>query len=912
MHFRFTPVGAAAALGTAMLLSLVGCGGGGGGKGLTTGGLPGGNGGGGGNTPPTSREAGTAKFSVNVETGKVTVTPLGGDPTSRAVFTGSALSFQSSDLLQDSGELTRRKIAVQLTNNTNETLGSASGGFKVRFGAFSLNSTTDLRSLTNVSTHAGSGASSGQVDGPALSTTMSSPHSVLFGNNGDVFFSGYDQSLRVVRNGVVTTLIKNVGPVVGMIWRGGVQNDVIYGASLNTHRIYKFDLSTKTATLIGGTGSVGGDDGPGSVARFNLPYAIADIPNTDPTNPDLLVSEGTTGKLRRLTWTGSEYNVSTLPFTNDAPRGMVRLGNTGRFAVSEAFLRRITLFDLSGNKVSLGDGVDGQDNGDGTAMSFYEPIGLCYDDASKTIFVSESAGVIRQLTLDPGGNITFREDWKSAHIAGVYQAFNFQDGTGDQARFLGPVGMAFDPRGDLYVADSGNQRIRKITATNGRFPISGGTNTGTELPRLANPSDFVPTDAGTMPYILENQTVERREATNLTPWELIVPAGVKTFEFIVTVEAQTDSAAPPDAVFNPGPSPAPGSSRAQVRTLAGRVNEGYVNGTMAGSAFDSPTAFAYDAQGNLFVADTDNRSIRRITPSGQVTTVAGVQGNIGSADGLGSTASFGLITGVAVASSGEEIFIADSTNNKVRRIALVGGDPGQPSSWKVTSVAGVIGAGAYANGLGGSARFNKPYGIALGAGGDLIVSEAAGNRIRRISPVGENRDLPASWTVSLLAGSETSVAGNGDGFKGAASFSEPRGLAISASGEVYVADFGNHRIRRVDPTGTVTSFAGSTNGYGDNDTGTSAQFNGPTDVAVDRAGYVYVSDAGNFLLRRISPSGAVRTVAGAGVTGTPDGAGNVARFQTLNGVEVTTGGDVVLGDGNRIRLVQRLISQAAL
>ncbi|MGV3615303.1 MAG: hypothetical protein ACO1SV_08215 [Fimbriimonas sp.] len=807
--------------------------------------------------------------------------------------------------------MTRRKIAVALKNNTNETLGSANGGFKVMFGAFNLNPTTDLRALTNVTTVIGSGAS-GEADGPALSATTSSPHTVLLGGNGDVFFSGYNQSLRLMRNGTVNTLIKSIGPNVKIIWRGGVPNDIMYGVALNTHRVYKYDLTTNTATLLAGTGSVGGDDGPGSTARLNLPYGLAEIPNTDPTNPDLLVSEGTTGKLRRLTWDGGQYQVSTLPFTNDAPRGMVSIGN-GRFAVSEAFLRRITIFDLAGNKVSLGDGANGQDDGDGTTMSFYEPIGLHYEN--NTLYVSESNGVIRQLSLDQSGNPLFREDWKSAIIAGVPNAYTFQDGRGDEAKFLGPVNMDLSDAGDLYVADSGNQRIRKITPTNGRLPLSvGGSNSGTDLPRIANPTDFVPTDAGTMPYIREAQTIGRGETTNLTPWELVVPQGVKTFEFIVTIEAETDTAAPPDAVSNPGPTPAPGSVRAQVRTFAGRVGEGYVNGNVSGAAFDSPTAFAYDASGNLFVADQENRSIRRITPSGVVSTVAGVPGNVGSADGSGSAATFGLVTGIAVSSSGEEIFIADSTNNKIRRIALVGGDPSQPSSWKVTSVAGAIGTVGYANGLGTVARFNKPWGVALTTGGDLIVTEALGNRIRRISPVGDNRELPASWTVTLVAGSDASAGpadGDADGFKSAAAFSEPRGLAISASGDVYVADFGNHRIRRVDPTGNVTTFAGSTSGYGDNDTGTSALFNGPTDVAVDRAGYVYVSDSANFLLRRVSPSGSVRTVAGFGQTGTADGAGNVARFQALNGVELTAGGDVVLGDGNRIRLVQRLISSAA-
>ena len=637
MNFVLSPKGAISALSLATLLVASGCGGGG--KGL-------GGGGGGptegnplptnphGNPAPVVPLTGTAKFSVDAETGKVTVTPLTGNATTRAIFTGSALRFQSNDLISDPGELTRRKLAVQLVNNTGETVGS-SAGFKVMFGEFKTGLSTDLRASTTVSTVIGSGGS-GSQDGPALTATLSSPHSVLVDDQDAIYFSGYNQSLRVSRNGIVNTTIKNIGPVTSMIWRGGDSGDsIIYAASLNTHRIYKLDVSNNTATLLAGTGSSGAIDGPGSSARFNLPYSIAEIPNTDATNPDLLVSEGTTGKLRRMTWDGSEYQVSTLGFTNDAPRGMISMGN-GYFAVCEAFVRKITIFDLSGNKVSLGQGNSGQGDGDGNSMTFFEPIGVIKKDNS--LFVSESCGTIRQLNLPAGGNLLFKEAWRSVTVAGAYQAYGFADGPGDQARFLGPVCMAIDNLGRLLVADSGNSRIRRVAATNSNFPFEtpGGSSSGVDKVRLSNPTDFVPTDTGSTPYILESKTIVSHEAVDLTPWELIVPDGVKSFEFVVTIEAQTDSTAPPDAVFNSGPTPGAGSSNAMVRTLTGATIPGYANGSMSGAAFASPTAFAYDASGVLYVADALNRAIRRVSPDGRVTTVAGVAGlSAGAVDGAG-------------------------------------------------------------------------------------------------------------------------------------------------------------------------------------------------------------------------------------------------------------------------------------
>jgi sugar lactone lactonase YvrE len=847
------------------------------------------------------------------------VTPLNGDPKSRAIFSGTSVSFVSGDLVNDVGELTRRKILVGMQNNTTETIGAPGKGFKVMFGDIkTLNgAATDLRSQTTVSTLIGSGAS-GSADGPNLGATLSSPHTVLVDHMGGVYFSGYNQSLRVSRNGTVSTLIKNIGPVVSMVWQNDdPQTGIIYGASLNTHRIYKLDVENQVATLIAGTGSVGGDDGPGSTARFNLPYAIAQITEgaggEQGANPDLLVSEGTTGKLRRLTWDGSQYVVSTLPFTNDAPRGMTSLGN-GLFAVSNAFLRKITIFDLNGTKTELGSGNNGQADGDGTAMQFYEPIGVMAHENS--LFVTESNGVVRQLTLDQGANIRNRENWRSATIAGIANAYTFQDGPGDQARFLGPVGMTMDMSGNILVADSGNQRIRMVAPNNGRFPFSlgSGNSTTTEKVRLSNGTDFVPGGDSNepTPYILENKIVEPLGVAALTPWELIVPEGVKHFEFTVTIEAETDSIAPPDAVNNSGPAVGNGSSRAIVRTLAGVTTSGFADGNVSAAAFAAPTSFAYDAQGNLFIADAANYAVRRITPSGRVSTVAGAYGQAGTHDGPGNDARFSDVNGIVANAAGDVLYVTDTTNGTVRRISLTSGDPSMSGNWRVATIAGFAGITSYVNGKGTLARFNKPWGIVLTTGGDIIVAESGGNRLRRLRAVAADLNSNNSWFVSLFAGDESAVSpagGSADGTGVAAQFNNPRGMALAPSGEIYLADRDNNSIRKVSVAGVVSTIAGgSEQGYGDSDTGSQAKFNLPNDVAVDRAGYVYVADTGNRVIRRVSPGGTVRTIAGGEAEGTTDGPGNVARFKTINGVEVSNAGDVVVGDATRLRLIERLIS----
>jgi hypothetical protein len=886
---------------------VAGCGGGGGGSAVNSG------------TPDDlagTGRAGTARFSINVSTGKVTVTPISGDASTRAIFSGSAARFTSSDLLNDTGELTRRKLSVQLKNNTAEPIGTPGSGFKVMFGDFiSGASNPDKRSQTTVSTLVGDGGS-GTLDGPALAARTSSPHSVLTHENGDVYFSGYDQKVRLLRNGNVSTITPtSVGPLTCMVWNSNGNRDYIYATALNTHRVSRIDVRTGETTVLAGTGSAGADDGPGATARFNLPYSLIDL-GTGGANPDLLVAEGTTGKLRLMKYSGASYNVSTLPWTNDAPRGMYSLGG-GRFVVAQAFLRKIAICDLNGQMTLLGTGASGEANGDGNSMQFFEPIGVFapvpFSQGGRTIYVSESSGIIRQLTLRENGNVLNKGDWTSATIAGVSQAYGFADGAGDVARFLGPVCMATDLSGNIIVADSGNSRLRKIVPTNGIFPFDlGGANSGVDAVRLANATGFVPRDTGSMPYIQEINPVPVNGMAQLSDWSLIIPAGVKQFEFTVTIEAETTTSAPPDAVLNPGPNPAPGSSRAMVRTLAGAVSPGYSNGSVASALFSNPSAFAYDAQGVLYVADAVNHAIRRLTKDGVVTTLAGVPGNSGFADGNGAKATFGEMQGIAVNSAGDVVYVCDTTNNTIRRIRLIpDADPALPISWLVSTIAGAPGGAGYASGTGSVARFNGPFGLALTTGGELLVSEATGKRIRRLQLVGANPSFAAHWLVSLVAGdaSEVTPAGSRvDAFGADARFGDLGGISVAPTGELYIADVGSSSVRRMSAAGDVTTFAGSDAGYADSDSGSAAKFNMPRDVAVDAAGYVYVADSQNNLIRRVSPAGAVRTVAGTGATGTADGPGNVAAFRALRSVAVSRGGDLVVGDGARVRLIERLIS----
>jgi sugar lactone lactonase YvrE len=290
-----------------------------------------------------------------------------------------------------------------------------------------------------------------------------------------------------------------------------------------------------------------------------------------------------------------------------------------------------------------------------------------------------------------------------------------------------------------------------------------------------------------------------------------------------------------------------------------------------------------DSSGNVYVADTGNQRIRKITPNGTVTTLAGDaddEGGGGYADGNGTAASFSNPSGVAVDSSGN-VYVADSDNQRIRKITPNGA---------VTTLAGSHNGG-YADGIGTAAKFSVSQEVAVDSSGNVYVADTYNHRIRKITPNG---------MVTTLAGSGNEAYADGNGT--AASFTYPRGVAVDSSGNVYVADSYNQRIRKITPNGTVTTLAGSGNtGYADG-MGTAASFNSPNGVAVDSSGNVYVADSYNQRIRKITPNGTVTTLAGSGNQAYADGNGTAASFNYPEGVAVDSSGNVYVADAGNHRI----------
>jgi gliding motility-associated-like protein len=318
----------------------------------------------------------------------------------------------------------------------------------------------------------------------------------------------------------------------------------------------------------------------------------------------------------------------------------------------------------------------------------------------------------------------------------------------------------------------------------------------------------------------------------------------------------------------------PAAVYAQVTTFAGSGAQGTTNGTGTVASFNNPFALTTDASGNIYVADQRNQLIREITPGGAVTTLAG-SGATGAANGAGTAASFNNPSGVAVDASGN-VYVGDQTNNLIRKITSAG---------VVTTFAGSSTHG-FVNGTGTAASFNGPTAVAIDNSGNVYVADNGNYAIRKITPAG---------VVTTLAGSGTLGSANGTGT--AASFNNPSGLAVDASGNVYVADQNNQLIRKITPAGVVSTFAGSGTAALVNGTGTAASFDYPIGLTIDPAGNLYVGDYVNQVIRMITPAGVVTTLAGtAGTSGALNGVGTTASFNNPFDVAADKDGNLYVAD----------------
>lgn len=333
-----------------------------------------------------------------------------------------------------------------------------------------------------------------------------------------------------------------------------------------------------------------------------------------------------------------------------------------------------------------------------------------------------------------------------------------------------------------------------------------------------------------------------------------------------------------------------------ITTIAGSVS-GYSGdgGTATAAKLAYPAAVAIGDSGKLYIADKQNNCIRRISPTGIITTIAGVPtGGYGGDGGPATTARMNAPTGVAV-DAAKNIYIADQGNNCIRRVSATG---------IITTIAGT-GTPGY-SGDGGpatAAMLSTPVALAVDGGGNVFVADQTNNRIRKISTTG---------IITTVAGSGSMSGFSGDGFAAtAALLSGPAGIAVTGSGALYIVDQMNNRIRMVNPAGVISTVVGSgVSGYtGDGGNALTARLSFPAGVVATDSGYIYIAEGNNNAIRKVDLSGIITTIAGDGSSGFAGdgGAATASRLSAPNSLAVDASGKVYVADAgnNRIRKIAK-------
>jgi sugar lactone lactonase YvrE len=316
-------------------------------------------------------------------------------------------------------------------------------------------------------------------------------------------------------------------------------------------------------------------------------------------------------------------------------------------------------------------------------------------------------------------------------------------------------------------------------------------------------------------------------------------------------------------------------SDATVSTFAGSGKMAKANGFSSEASFANPMGITADEKGNFYIADSHNNLIRKIDSTGRVTTIGGT-GLEGSQDGKGNEASFFYPVSVFADKKGN-VFVSDTHNNLIRKIDSAG---------NVTTIAGSKPGVENKFNESLALKLDNPAGICEDSQGNLYISDWANNVVRKIAPDGSAR---------ILAGT-VGNRGAKDGFGAEASFYLPWGIVADSLGNIYVADFRNNMIRKISPQGMVSTFAGTTTRGSTDGNAKAASFFHPAGLAIDKKGNLYVADSGNNKIRKITPDGMVTTLAGNGSRGKANGRALAASFYKPYALALGRDGSLFVAD----------------
>ena len=771
----------------------------------------------------------TANFIYTVAGGSVTTSGFAGD--------GASATASNARLNSPQGVFVDSLNNVYIADSNNNRVRMVVGTAGTYFGG--------SRTANFIYTIAGTGTA-GFLDGSATTAMLSGPQGVSVNSTGNVYIAdGSNDRIRML-----TASSNSISTIAGSALRSSAYAD-----------------------------------GVATSARFMNPGMLS----IDLSTGDLLVP-GSDRNVRQISTAGGLYSVSTLFKPNGTSLMAVCKYTTANGTASILSTEGFNLYQwiLSGGTYVSNTSLN--------AVSSLMSSGSCFGivtDSNKNIYVTDSfRHVIYK--IQPSGTYSV--------FAGTYGSSGAADGTqtgaapnsssGSGTRFNGIRGIIIDSSDNLYVSDTGNNTIRKITSAGVVTTIAGTARRSVDgdgtSARFVNPGML---------------------SIDLSTGDLLVPGSDNNVRKVTTA----GDVYAVSTLFNYNVGSPPVQAVCAYITSAGVssiittdnysnlyqwIQSGgtYVHNTslnaVSGPAYDG-WGLVVDSGNNIFMTDGQSNRIYKILPNGSYSIFAGTGFSAGSADGTGAAARFNGITGITIDSS-NNLYASDTTNNTIRKITPAG---------VVTTIAETAGLSGSTDAEGSAARFNSPWDIDIDASGNLYIADRGNNLIRKLTLNG------ATYTASTIAGSAGSP-GSTDGTGSAARFNAPTGISVDSSGIIYVSDTNNDTIRKITSGGVVTTVAGlaGVTSVGSTDAiGTAAKFNSPWDIDIDSAGNLYVADRGNNLIRKLTNNSGtytVSTIAGtSGSSGSADGIGTAALFNAPTGLAVDSLGHVFVTDtgNNTIR-----------
>ena len=783
-----------------------------------------------------------------------------------------------------------------------------------------------------INTVAGNGTQGYSGDhGPATSATLSYPFGIVALPGGGFLFSdnGNEVVRKVDASGTITTFAGNGGdgyagdggPATSAEFSGpgGLAVDPagdVFIADYNNDRVRKVD-TTGTITTFAGNGNQAstGDGGPATSAALAAPLGLAvsagNVFDTD-SNSGLIRKIDPGGVITTVAGQGGQFSQGTRQLAADA---------SGRLLVADSFGNVVTEVSLGPNLLTLTSSapsavkfgqtyaytltvgnIGGAGTATGVSLSDPLPTGVTFVSAtasSGTCSLSGATVGCSLGSLSPQGTITV--------------TITVTAPTTSSTPLSNTATVSASPA-DPYAADNSATSVTLVNVADLSVAVTAtpspatpqGPLTYTATVHNAGPADA--TGAAFSDSLPANVTFSSAtssqgscaQSSGMVTCSLGTVSSGATVTITIGVVASVFSALLTDVAnvtttitdFNPA------NNTATVQTNVtgafgtlldfagdGNTGSGGNGGPAPAANLDTPTGVAFDAAGNAYIAEHDGGRIRKVDPSGIITTFAGGGTNGYSGDGGPAIGASINEPGYVAVDAAGNVYFADTGNNVVREVKT----SGIISTVAGDGTAGYSGDGAAAT----SAKLNSPQGLVTLPGGGFLVTDTGNNVVRKVDAAG---------TITTIAGNGTAAYAGDGGAATAAELNAPVGLALDPAGELFIADQNNNAVRKVGTTGTITTVAGTgTAGFsGDGGQATSAQLTGPAGLAID-GGRIFVSDRGNFRIREIDPSGIITTIAGNGVQGYggDPGVGGPALLASLVGPEqlaIDSSADLLFGD----------------